>query len=192
MQGQGRKPTYTWWQTPPSQTGKDFVSENSRVQGRGTFSQAAGTKEKGRGLGGGSVPQELSPAPRKRPLPEGDPGSLLGLGSVPPAPWDRTCSQGCRTCAEVPWLGDPAACRPAWWCRGSAPNPWHSVQRSLCPSCGLPRPLASTLGLWSRPTMAWLLLVALVFGSFSPHSQGHLSSWDETDHSCVPVISLCP
>lgn len=32
--------TYTWWQTSPSQTGNDFVSENSRVQGRGTFSQA--------------------------------------------------------------------------------------------------------------------------------------------------------
>lgn len=30
---------------PPSQTGKDFVSENSRVQGWGTFLQAAAQRE---------------------------------------------------------------------------------------------------------------------------------------------------
>ena len=40
--------TYTWRQTPPSQTGMDLVSENSRVQGWGTFVQAAGTEEGGR------------------------------------------------------------------------------------------------------------------------------------------------
>lgn len=47
--GQGqREETYTWWQTPPSQTGRDFVSENRRVQGWGCFLQAAEHK-RGRG-----------------------------------------------------------------------------------------------------------------------------------------------
>lgn len=48
--------THTWWQTPPSQTGKDFISEKSRVQGWGTFLQAA--------THGGAVLRRLgAPAP---------------------------------------------------------------------------------------------------------------------------------
>lgn len=61
---------------PPSQTGKDFVSENSRVQGWGTFLQAAAQRE-GPWLRGARGPGGPLPAPWRAPA------AGLGLGSAP-------------------------------------------------------------------------------------------------------------
>ena len=101
--------TYTWRQTPPSQTGMDLVSENSRVQGWGTFVQAAGTEEEGCG----------SPGARSR-VPS--PCSHCGPGFCPLALWAGSLSRllsSCRCCSGLgSW--EPAGCFPSGLARVSA------------------------------------------------------------------------
>ena len=94
--------TYTWRQTPPSQTGMDLVSENSRVQGWGTFVQAAGTEEEGR----------CSPGAHSR-VPSSC--SHCGPGFCPVASWAGSLSRLLSNCGYCSGLGswEPAGCFPS-------------------------------------------------------------------------------